>query len=193
MILIIDFGSNKTTYIEQIIDEIIDVRNCRFTDFKQEALVDIQGVVLSGAPILVTEVDMEPYMKLMKWIKTTSVPVLGICFGHQLIGLIFEAFASKMKEERDWQTVETFEDCPLFNRLPNEIEMMKDHCETISVPAGFELVAASDKCVNEAMQHSEKPIFGVQFHPEVSGNHGRVVLENFVTICAQSAQKTSIH
>lgn len=185
MILIIDFGSNKTTYIEQIIDEIIDVQNCRYADFNKEMLADVQGVVLSGAPILITEVDMGPYLELMQWIKTASVPVLGICFGHQLIGLLFDAFASKMKEERDWQIVESFVDCPLFDRLPNELEMMKDHCETISVPSGFELVAASDKCVNEAMQHSEKPIYGVQFHPEVSGNHGRVILENFVTICVQ--------
>jgi len=44
------------------------------------------------------------------------------------------------------------------------------------------LIASSDACVNEVMQHKTKKIFGVQFHPEVSGNHGRVMIENFVKI-----------
>ena len=91
-----------------------------------------------------------------------------------------------MREDRDWQLIEAFEDCILFNRLPNEIEMMEDHCESISIPAGFQLVASSDACVNEVMQHTEKAIFGVQFHPEVSGTHGSVLIENFVNHCMHS-------
>ena len=182
MILVIDCGSNKTKYIEQIVDEFDDVKRVGLMDFTEEELKDVRGVIISGAPILVTEVDPEPYLAKIEWIKTTDLPILGICFGHQLIGLLFGAFASKMKEDRDWQIVEAYVDCPLFNKLPQEVEMMEDHCETISIPAGFELVASSDACVNEAMQHKEKPIYGIQFHPEVSGNHGRVVLENFVRV-----------
>ena len=64
--------------------------------------------------------------------------------------------------------------------------MMEDHCETISIPQGFELVASSDACVNEAMQHKERAIFGVQFHPEVSGNHGRILIENFIKVCQRN-------
>ena len=183
MILVIDCGSNKTKYIEQIVDEFMDVRPAKLLDFKPEDLNDIKGVILSGAPLLVTDIDMEPYLEKFQWIKETTIPVLGICFGHQLIGMLYGAFASRMKEDRDWQLVEAYTDCPLFNRLPNEIEMMEDHCETISIPENFELVASSDPCVNEVMQHNYKPIFGVQFHPEVSGNHGRVLMENFVNLC----------
>ena len=181
-ILVIDCGSNKTKYIEEIVDEFMDVKRAKLVDFKLEDLENVSGVILSGAPLLVTEVDPTPYIERLSWIKTTNLPVLGICFGHQIIGLMHGAFASRMKEDRDWQIIEAFEDCPLFNRLPNEIEMMEDHCETISIPQGFELVASSDACVNEVMQHKEKAIFGVQFHPEVSGNHGRVLIENFVKV-----------
>ena len=184
MILVIDCGSNKTKYIEQIVDEFDDVKRIALMDFNPDELKTANGVILSGAPILITEVDPAPYLEKVDWIKTTDLPVLGICFGHQLIGLLFGAFASKMKEDRDWQTVEAYVDCPLFNKLPPEVEMMEDHCETISIPAGFELVASSDACVNEAMQHKKKQIFGVQFHPEVSGNHGRVVLENFFSLAS---------
>lgn len=65
--------------------------------------------------------------------------------------------------------------------------MMEDHCETISIPANFKLIASSDACVNEAMEHTELPLFGIQFHPEVSGNHGRIVIENFVNFCLNRA------
>lgn len=185
MILVIDCGSSKTKYIEQVVDDFIDVKPCRLMDFEEEVLQDVKGVIISGAPLLITEVNMEPYLEKMKWIKSTSLPVLGICFGHQLIGILHGAFGSKMREDRDWQVIEAFEDSPLFNRLPNEVEMMQDHCETISIPEHFLLIASSDACVNEVMQHKEKPLFGVQFHPEVSGNHGRILIENFVNLCLE--------
>ena len=163
----------------------MDVKPVKLLDFSTNDLNDVQGVVISGAPLLITEIDMQPYLDKMGWIKETTLPILGICFGHQLMGLLFGAFGSKMREDRSWQIVEAFVPCPLFNRLPDEIEMMEDHCETISIPAEFELVASSDTCVNEVMQHLIKPLYGVQFHPEVSGNHGRIILENFVNICIE--------
>jgi len=186
MILIIDCGSNKTKYIDQIVYEFMDTKRVALLDFNTEDLNRAKGVILSGAPILVTEVDTTPYQEQMKWILTTELPVLGICFGHQLIGILHGGFANRMREDRDWQTIESMEESPLFNRLPNEFRMMEDHCEAVSIPPGFVLTASSDACVNEAMQHKEKSLFGVQFHPEVSGNHGAVVLENFVKLCEKS-------
>ncbi len=183
MILIIDCGSNKTKYIEQIVYEFMDTKLTSLMDFEENILDGIQGVIISGAPLLITEIDTSPYEEKMKWILKTEIPVLGICFGHQLIGLLYGAFGNRMREDRDWQTIEAMEDCALFNRLPNEFQMMQDHCESISIPAGFTLTASSDACINEAMKHKEKAIFGVQFHPEVSGNHGAVLLENFVKVC----------
>lgn len=184
MILVIDCGSSKTKYIEQIVDEFIDVKPCKLFDFKLEDLNDVKGIIISGAPILITDVDPTPYVNILSWIKNSAVPVLGICFGHQVIGLIHGAFAQKMSPVRDWEEIGSFETSPLLNRLPIDFEMMQDHCETISVPPGFTLVASSDSCVNEVMQNKEQTIFGVQFHPEVSGNFGRILLENFVTICS---------
>jgi len=79
--------------------------------------------------------------------------------------------------------IEQFVDCPLLNRLPNIFEMQEDHCESISIPQEFELVANSDECINEVMQHESKKIYGVQFHPESSGNFGHILLENFIEGC----------
>ena len=182
MIAILDCGSSKTPYIADLVDHHQDSIVIPFLDFKSENLKNCNGVIISGAPLLVTEIDMNGYLERISWIHDCNIPVLGICFGHQLIGLSFGAFANRMKEDRDWQTIEIYEDCPLFDKLPIEIQMMEDHCEAISIPPGFELVASSDTCVNEAMQHRVKPIFGIQFHPEISGLQGGIVIDNFLRL-----------
>ena len=184
MILVIDCGSNKSKYIKQIIDEFIDVKQCKLLDFNLDDLNDVKGVIISGAPILITDIDPIPYVQMIAWVKTISIPILGICFGHQIIGLLHGAFAQKMTPARDWEEIGSFEASPILKRLPIDFEMMQDHCETISIPPGFTLLASSDSCVNEVMQNKEQRVFGVQFHPEVSGNFGRILLENFVAICS---------
>ena len=188
MIIVIDCGSSKTPFIESCVDEFEDVEIVGMYDFDYSYAKHCDGIIISGAPILITEKDPEPYLALFSWLKTMDKPVLGICFGHQIIGLTYGALASRLREDRDWQTVEVIADCPLFDKLPSEIELMEDHCEAVSIPANFTHIAVSDACVNEAMMHQSKPLFGVQFHPEVSGNHGRVIIENFVHICQEAAE-----
>ncbi len=187
MILIINCGSQKTTYIEQAVDLQMDFKTVGLWDANATSLDEAIGIIISGAPILVTEVDNIPYIEQLAWILNAEVPILGICFGHQLLGIMHNATASVQKEDRDWQTIETIEEHPLFDKLPTEFEMVEDHCESISIPKGFKLLAVSDTCINEAMYHNSKPWMGVQFHPEVSGNLGSTVIENFVDICVKHA------
>lgn len=183
MILIIDCGSVKTPSISHYVHEFIDVKIVKLDEIDKINFTDYIGVIISGAPILLTEVDYERYLDKFEWIKESKLPILGICFGHQIIGLLFGASVYKQKEDRSWNVIEILEDDPLFERIPDEFEMMEDHCETISIPPKFTHLCVSDSCINEAMKHSEKPIYGVQFHPEVSGNMGRLLLENFYYIC----------
>jgi GMP synthase (glutamine-hydrolysing) len=183
MILIIDCGSQKTPYIEECTDEFMDFETVQILELTPADLNNKKGIIISGAPLLITEMDISAYLEKTSWLTTIEIPVLGICFGHQLIGITFGAFGSRMREDRDWQTIEVYEPSILFEKLPNEIEMMEDHCESISIPPNFKLIASSDVCVNEAMQHNTLPLFGVQFHPEVSGNHGRVLFDNFIRFC----------
>jgi GMP synthase (glutamine-hydrolysing) len=185
MILIVDCGSSKTPFIEEMVDEFLDFKTIPFFDFTEEDAQNSVGLIISGAPILITEINMERYLKHVSWILEFDKPILGICFGHQLLGLLHGAFGSKMREDRDWQEIEVFVDCPLFDKLPTSFDMMEDHCESISVPPGFVLVASSDACVNEMMQHQTKPFYGVQFHPEVSGNHGSLLIENFARVAGE--------
>lgn len=191
MIAIIDCGSQKTPLIESVIYESIDTKVIPLMDLSPESdFSDCIGAVISGAPILITEKDPSPYLQQLSWLKQPPFPVLGICFGHQMIGLTFGAMANRQREDRDWQTIEVLTDCMLFDKLPTELELMEDHCEAISIPHGFRHVAVSDSCVNEAMMHESLPLYGVQFHPEVSGNFGAIILENFVHICEAFGRDT---
>jgi GMP synthase (glutamine-hydrolysing) len=192
MILIIDCGSQKTPYIEQAVDLQMDYKTIALQEATSEIAAGMLGIVISGAPILITEVDPAPYLTQLDWLKEIQIPVFGICFGHQILGLLHGASAARQREDRDWQEIEALEEHPLFSKLPTTFEMMEDHCESISVPAHFQLLATSDTCVNEAMYHKEKPLFGVQFHPEVSGNQGTLIIENFVDICRQVSSAVGI-
>lgn len=182
MIALIDCGSSKTPQIAEHLEEYSEVQVIKLVDFKLNSLKQFKGIVISGAPLLLTEIDPTPYYQLFSWINSYSKPLLGICFGHQIIGLLNGARISKMREDRNFHEIELIKDDILFERLPHIFEMQEDHCEHISVPHGFDLLACSDTCINEAMKHREKPIYGVQFHPEVSGNYGHVLLANFAKL-----------
>lgn len=183
-ILIVDCGSSKVTQLEEAVYEFADYNTVPFFEVTIEVIATFDGIILSGAPTLITEDDMVPYLEHGKWIKSVNVPILGICFGHQLIGLHYNASAARMKDCRSLNEIEQFVECPLLNRLPQVFEMQEDHCESISIPEEFVLVANSDECVNEVMQHENKAIYGVQFHPEVSGTVGSILIENFISLCA---------
>ncbi len=189
MIVILDCGSNKVPYIEEMVDEFMDCISVPFLDFIPENHPEAKGVIISGAPLLITQMDMSEYLLKSEWIKTYDRPILGICFGHQIIGLQYGAFGSMISEDRDWQEIEQMESDILFSRIPTVFQMMEDHCEVISIPPKFKLLASSDASINEAMRHKDKLIYGVQFHPEVSGNMGSVLLENFIKICENGGKQ----
>ena len=114
MIALIDCGSSKTPAIAEHLDEYIDVQTIGMLDFNTTHLEKFDGIVLSGAPILLTDIDPTPYLTHLSWIKTYQKPLLGICFGHQILGLLNGARVSKMREDRGLQEIEVIQDDLLF-------------------------------------------------------------------------------
>jgi GMP synthase (glutamine-hydrolysing) len=128
-------------------------------------------------------------------IKKASQPVLGVCGGHQQIALAYGARIDLMgrlepgegyegaQRERGYLTVET-SGAGIFKNLPKEITVWHSHFDEVkALPKGFRRTAWNETCPIQAMEHKERPLFGVQFHPELFDDehpHGRKVIENFL-------------
>jgi GMP synthase (glutamine-hydrolysing) len=134
-------------------------------------------------------------------IRKASQPTLGVCGGHQQIALAFGAPVDLMarlepgegydgaKRERGYFPIETIGKTSgegLFTGLPPRITVWHSHFDEVKeLPRGFQVTATNENCAIQAMQHTERPLFGVQFHPELFDEahpDGRQILENFLEI-----------
>jgi GMP synthase (glutamine-hydrolysing) len=128
-------------------------------------------------------------------IREAPLPILGVCGGHQQIALAFGAPIGLMerlepgegyegaKRERGYFPIETNRE-RIFKDLPAEITVWHSHCDEVKeLPKGFRRTATNSTCSIQAMEHTERPLFGVQFHPELfSSEHpeGQKILQNFL-------------
>lgn len=128
---------------------------------------------------------------LLEFIKQTDLPVIGICYGFQILSYVFGCQVKRLDNliEGD-TTIKIVQKDVLFDGLPEEITVRETHqdyvdCQDENLVDGLlNLLAKSESnsiCVAEAIKHKEKPIYGVQFHIEQSGDVGRKIIENFYT------------
>ncbi len=178
----------------------------------------IRAIVISGFGHGWDEMEMSELYGLYDLLHAVEVPVLGICGGHQLLAHVFtkdfrstgELRDQPMRRlqpgEPDWapdyhpgyfvetgiQPVTVIHPDPLFAELPEVIYVRQSHfCEVKHLPADFHLLASSDHCRLQAMRHPRRPVYGVQFHPEMYTEHyphGRRVLLNFFTIAGADTE-----
>jgi len=185
MILVINCGSSKTPEFGRFLTEAgLDHTIVALEAFSQAQVDASTGLIISGAPILLTEVDSLPYLQKFAFLTAYDRPALGCCFGHQILGMIHGAEISRCPEDRDWQTIQLKHADPLLVKLPAEVKFMEDHCECISLPPGWQLLGSSSTAENEIMRHPTAPKYGVQFHPEVSEKYGNILLQNFANLVA---------
>ena len=145
------------------------------------------AVIISGNPALICETGTD-FLADFDVLQALGLPVLGICFGHQVIGMLNGAEVSIGKEDRDLRRMEILRGEPLFAGLSGEDEFQEDHAEEITLPRDFIHLATSSHCFNEAMVHPERPVYGVQFHPESSGSAGKALIANFLSIAKRLPQ-----
>ena len=141
-----------------------------------------EGIILGGGP------SIERIGNCKEFVMNMDVPILGICLGHQLIADTFGG-QTKTAELQSYAQIELniLEENDLFKGIGNTLKVWASHKdEVISVPDTFEILANSDKCNVEAMKHVDKPIYGIQFHPEVQHTpRGGEIFQNFYKICKQ--------
>ena len=152
-------------------------------------------IILSGQSHPWERYSPESLAGVFSVIREAQQPILGVCGGHQQMALAFGAPVGLMgrlepgdgyagaKRERGFYEVET---TPLgiFKGLPSRITVWHSHFDEIKeLPSGFVGTARNDTCPIQGMQHTKRPLFGVQFHPELFDTahpDGRRVLENFL-------------
>lgn len=181
MITVINFGSTKTPQIISTVNAF--GKSCQEISWTQFTIGDYglqDGIILSGSPTFLTEVSHAVYHQKFACLKEGKVPVLGICFGHQVMGILHGSQIFRGEEVRTKIPIHVVKHDLLFAGLTDITEMNEDHTEGITLPAGFIHLAYSEKYPIEAMRHPTLPLWGTQFHPEVSGENGKRLIGNFL-------------
>lgn len=181
-ILIIDFGSQYTQLITRRVRELCvysEIYSHKI-DIEKIKTIAPKGIILSGGPMSVYEEDSP---KVDPEIFNLGIPVLGICYGLQLISVNHGGnVVSAQNKEYGKAELEIVKDSVLFNGVKNNSVVWMSHGDYLDkLPQPFEILAKSDHSPFCAIQHTEKSIFGVQFHPEVvHSEEGKKIIKNFV-------------
>jgi GMP synthase (glutamine-hydrolysing) len=170
--------------------------------FREVSLERVRGlnpshIILSGQSNPWEDYPSESLLGVFEVIHEASQPILGVCGGHQQIALSYGATVDLMerlepgkgyegaKRERGFFDVETNGN-GIFRDLPNRITVWHSHCDEVKeLPDGFKSTASNEVCKIQAMQHKNRPLFGVQFHPELFNEEfpaGKTLIENFLAL-----------
>ncbi|HEY7588878.1 MAG TPA: GMP synthase subunit A [Thermoplasmata archaeon] len=150
---------------------------------------DLDGLVLSGGAPRVG-VDPGKMGKNGEYLDAFEAPILGICAGHQFMAKHFGGDAAPADTPEFGKAILTVQDPDvLFVDLPATFEVWESHNDEVSaLPENFVGLASSPNCRVQAMRHRERPLFGLQFHPEVEHTqHGYDIFRNFLKVCQGKA------
>lgn len=185
MVIIINLGSKKTPDIATVLSSFgVENKIISSTEVDINEINQAKALILSGSPVLLSEIpgnEYNDYLIRFDFVKSLSIPVLGICFGHQLIGILHGGRIGKCTPDRDWQTIKILANHPAFSTFGHQVQMKQDHQEHVTVPPHFIHLGSSVICENEAMCHPVKKMISVQFHPEVSEESGLQFFKNVMT------------
>ncbi len=203
-ILIIDFGSQFTQLIARrirelgVFSEIVSHKKIKNKDIGKS----VKGIILSGGPLNVY--DLKKY-SFDKRILKKNLPILGICFGHQILSKLNGGRVKQSKHrEFGLANIHKKKNSPLiknFFKTKNFVKVWMSHADQVSkLPKNFSVVASSQNSKFAVVEDNSKKFFGVQFHPEVTHTeNGKKIFSNFIfSICkikknwSSKAQKTRL-
>jgi GMP synthase (glutamine-hydrolysing) len=191
-ILVLDFGSQYTQLIARRVREMNVYSEILPWDISSDRIKELnpKGIILSGGPESVTNSNTPRAPEI---IFELGIPILGICYGMQTLAEQFggQVAASKIKEFGHAQiTIENTSSLFEGFDIGANIDVWMSHGDHVaSLPDAFNLIASTESAPIAAMEHAEKLIYALQFHPEVTHTkEGGVVLENFVIKICNAAQ-----
>ena len=191
-ILVLDFGGQYNQLIarrvrsEQVYAEIRPYDKITIEEIQT---IGYRGIIFTGGPNSVYKESSPHYTSE---ILNLGIPILGICYGDQLIAYMEggEIAAAKRGREYGKTTLVTTENA-LFEGVPRESICWMSHGDFIETPPkGFRTIASTENCPCAAMCDERRKIYGVQFHPEVTHTaYGKQILHNFIfNICGCKAE-----
>ena len=187
-ILVIDNGGQWTHREWRVLRDLgVDCEIVPNTTPVEDIKAD--GLVLSGGSPRVG-LNVEAMGRCGEYIDKAGVPILGICAGHQFMATHMGGKAGPSKVPEFGKTLVNIDDeDEIFKGLPPMIVAWESHNDEVTeLPPGFVALANSDNCPIQAMRHKERPLFGLQFHPEVEHtDNGYEIFQAFVDVC--QAQK----
>lgn len=187
LIAILDFGSQYTQVIARRIRECqvyckIFPFNTSVDTLKAEG---IRGVILSGGPdSVLKEGSPRPDMAIF----SLGVPILGICYGLQVMGKMLGGEVEKSPHREFGKgTLTVVKGSPLFKDIPKDSRVWNSHGDRLSaLPQGFQVIGITENSDNAVIENLEKHLYAMQFHPEVAHSQfGTQIIKNFLfDICA---------
>ena len=196
-IIIVDFGSQFTQLIARrvrdlgVFSEIISHKKINDIKFFQSSIV---GIIFSGGPLNVYESNK---FKFNKKILNLKIPILGICFGHQILSKELGGRVKKSKfREFGLALVKKVNTSPLvknFFNNKNISNVWMSHADQVSkLPKGFTVIASSKNSKFTIIANKKKNFYGVQFHPEVTHtDRGKIIIKNFLFLICRAKKNWS--
>lgn len=185
-IVVLDFGGQYAHLIANRVRRLGVYSEIREPEVSADELREYKGIILSGGPQSVYD---EASPKCDPAIFELGVPILGICYGHQLMQHVLggEVVPGKTKEY-GLSTLTVKKAGRLFVGTPTTSKAWMSHGDSVeTLSSGFEEVATTEDCKNSAVANEEKHFYGVQFHPEVTHTDaGMSLFDAFLNICQVS-------
>ncbi len=188
-IIIVDFGSQVTKLIARrirelgVFSEIINIKDLtKISDF-----TTIKGLIFSGGPSTVTKKE---FPTIPKKILSKKIPILGICYGLQLISKLYGGTIKSSKNRREFGRailIKRKKSLLTKNFLINKSQSVwMSHQDAVTkLPKGFSIISSTKNSKLTIIENKKKKIYGIQFHPEVTHtDNGRQIFKNFLfSIC----------
>lgn len=184
-ILVLDFGGQYNQLIaRRVRDNRVYAEILPYTtDLETVRKNKYKGIIFTGGPNSVFDMSSPHYTRD---ILDLGIPVLGICYGCQLIAWMENGTVSTAPVSEYGKIKLTAKASPLFENIPEQSIVWMSHTDYIAeTPESYEVIATTPDCPCAAMQNRRKNIFAVQFHPEVThSEYGEQILYNFLyTVC----------
>lgn len=181
MVAVFNFGGQYAHLITRRIRELGVRSELVNPDIKIEDLKKLspKAIIFSGSPFSVYE-KIAPHPN--PEVYGLNIPILGICYGHQLIAQQLGGKVSPGKTKQFGKETLTTSNSPLFKNLSkSEIVWFSHGDQVVKIPDGFKIIASTKSVHIAGFQNLSKNVFGIQFHPEVTHTQkGTTVLENFL-------------